>query len=47
MLTSKNIVATLRRDVSFIWHVAIAVVFVCFAGLALGAALIDLLAIRP
>jgi hypothetical protein len=47
MLTSKQIVSTLRRDVSFVWHAMIVVVFVSFGALALGAAFIDLLAIRP
>jgi hypothetical protein len=46
MLNSKNIVAALRRDVTFIWHAVIAVVFVCFASLAVAAALLDLLSLR-
>jgi hypothetical protein len=46
MINTKNVVAALRRDVSFIWHAVIAVVFICFASLAVAAALIDLLAIR-
>jgi hypothetical protein len=46
MMKSKNVVAALRRDVSFVWHAVIAVVFIGFAGLAVGAALLDLLAIR-
>lgn len=46
MMKSKNVVAALRRDVSFVWHAVIAVVFIGFAVLALGAALLDLLAIR-
>lgn len=46
MMRSKNVVAALRRDVSFVWHAVIAVVFIGFAGLAVGAALLDLLAIR-
>ena len=46
MRTSKNLVAILRRDVSFVWHAVIAVVFIGFAGLAIGAAVLDLLALR-
>jgi hypothetical protein len=46
MIKSKNLVAALRRDVFFVWHVVIAVVFIGFAGLALAAALIDLWSIR-
>ena len=46
MVKSKNVVAALRRDVSFVWHAVIAVVFIGFAGLAVAAALIDLLSIR-
>jgi hypothetical protein len=46
MMRSKNVVAALRRDVSFVWHAVIAVVFIGFAGLAVGAALLDLLTLR-
>ena len=46
MLNSKNVVAALRRDVSFVWSALIAVVFIGFAGLAIAAALLDLLALR-
>jgi hypothetical protein len=46
MMKSKNVVAALRRDVSFVWHAVIAVVFIGFASLALAAALLDLMAIR-
>jgi hypothetical protein len=46
MMKSKNVVAALRRDVTFIWHAVIAVVFIGFASLAVAAALLDLLAIR-
>lgn len=45
-IKNRNVVAALRRDVNFVWHAAIAVVFVCFAGLALAAAVIDLMALR-
>ena len=46
MLNSKNVVSALRRDVSFVWHAVIAVMFVGFAGLAVAAALFDVLSIR-
>jgi len=46
MIKGKNVVAELRRDVSYVWHAAIVIVFVGFAGLALAAALFDLWAIR-
>ena len=45
-MKSKNVVAALRRDVSFIWHAVIAVMFIGFASLAVAAALLDVLAIR-
>jgi hypothetical protein len=45
MIEGKNLVAALRRDVSFIWHAAIAVLFIGFASLALAAALLDLLSL--
>jgi hypothetical protein len=46
MLKSKNVVTALRRDVTFVWHAVIAVVFIGFVSLAVAAALLDLLAIR-
>lgn len=46
MVNSKNVVAALRRDVSFVWNAVIAVVFIGFASLAVAAALIDVLSIR-
>ena len=46
MMNSKNVVAALRRDVSFVWHAVIAVVFIGFASLAVAAALLDLMALR-
>ena len=46
MMKSKNVVAALRRDVSFVWNAVIAVVFIGFASLAVAAALLDLMAIR-
>ncbi len=42
MIKGRNVRAELRRDVFFLWHVGIAVVFIGFAGLALAAALLDL-----
>ena len=45
MMNSKHVVSILRRDFLFVWHAVIAVVFICFAGLAVGAALIDIVAI--
>ena len=46
MMNSRNVVAALRRDVSFVWNAIIAVVFIGFAGLAVAAALIDLASLR-
>ena len=46
MISSKNVVAALRRDVAFVWHAVIAVVFIGFATLAVAAAFLDVLAIR-
>jgi hypothetical protein len=46
MMTGKNVVATLRRDASYVLGATIAVLFISFAGLALAAALFDLLPIR-
>lgn len=46
MMNGKNVMAALRRDVSFVWNALIAVVFVGFAGLAVAAALLDLVSIR-
>jgi hypothetical protein len=46
MIKSKNVVTALRRDATFVWHAVIAVVFIGFAGLAVAAALLDLLSIR-
>lgn len=46
MMNSKNVVAALRRDAAFVWHAVIAVMFIGFASLAVGAALIDLLSLR-
>jgi nucleoside recognition membrane protein YjiH len=46
MIDSKNVVSALRRDVAFVWHAVIAVVFIGFASLAVAAALLDLWSIR-
>lgn len=46
MLNGKNVVATLRRDATFVWHAVIAVVFIGFASLAVAAALLDLMSLR-
>ena len=46
MLNKENMVAALRRDVTFVWHAVISVVFIGFASLAVAAALLDLLAIH-
>jgi hypothetical protein len=40
-MINKNLVSTLRRDVEFVWYAVIAVVFIGFAALAIGAAFID------
>ena len=46
MMNSKTVVSALRRDVSFVWNAVIAVVFIGFAGLALAAAVLDVMAMR-
>ena len=46
MMNSKTVVSALCRDVSFVWNAVIAVVFIGFAGLALAAAVLDVMAIR-
>jgi len=45
MMKSKNVVAELRRDMSYVWHAVIAVVFIGFASLAVAAALLDFISI--
>jgi hypothetical protein len=47
MINSKNVGAALRRDVSFVWHAVIAVVFIGFASLALASTVLDLVALTP
>lgn len=46
MIKSKNVVAALRRDVEFVWHAVIVVMFIGFASLAVAAALLDFLSLR-
>ena len=46
MISSRNVVAALRRDASFVLNVVIALVFVGFAGVAMLAAVLDLMALR-
>lgn len=46
MMNSKNVAAALRRDASFVWNAVVAVVFIGFAGLAVAATVLDLVAIR-
>ena len=46
MLNRETMVAALRRDVTFVWHAVIAVVFIGFVGLAVAAALLDLLSLQ-
>jgi hypothetical protein len=45
MIKSKNIVAALRRDASFVLYAVVAIIFIGFAGLAVAAAVLDLLSI--
>jgi len=46
MMNSRNVVAALRRDATFVGHAVVAIVFIGFAGLAVGAALVDLMSLR-
>ena len=46
MIKKENVVAELRRDVSFVGNAVVAVLFSAFAGLAIAAALYDLVAIH-
>jgi hypothetical protein len=45
MIKRQNVMAELRRDVSFIGNAVVAVVFIGFAGLAVAATLFDLASI--
>jgi hypothetical protein len=46
MMNKQNVVAALRRDVTFVGNAVVAVVFIGFAGLAVAAALFDFIALR-
>jgi hypothetical protein len=46
-MKGRNVASMLRRDVLFVWHAVIAVVFIGFASLAIAAALLDFLAVHP
>ncbi len=46
MMKKQNVVAALRRDVTFVGNAVVAVVFIGFASLALAATLFDLMSIR-
>ena len=43
MMKSKQVVAVLRRDVNYVMNAVVAVIFIGLGGLALAAALLDLL----
>lgn len=45
MMKNRNVGAALRRDAHFVLNVVVAIVFIGFAMLAIGAALVDILAI--
>jgi len=46
MIKAKNVVAELRRDVTYLGRAVIAIVFIGFATIVVAAALYDLWAIR-
>jgi hypothetical protein len=46
MMNRQNVVAALRRDVTFVGNAMVAVVFFGFASLAVAAALFDLLSLQ-
>jgi len=46
MVKSKNVVAALRRDVTYIGRAVAAIVFIGFAAIVVAAALYDLVSIR-
>jgi hypothetical protein len=46
MMNRQNVVAALRRDVTFVGKAVVAVMFVGFASLAVAAALFDLVSIN-
>jgi hypothetical protein len=43
---SRTVADALRRDAAFLWNAAVTLMFVAFAGLAVAAALFDLMSIR-
>jgi hypothetical protein len=46
MMNKQNVVAALRRDVTFVGNAVVTVMFVGFAGLAIAAALFDLISLH-
>ena len=46
MMNRQNVMASLRRDVTFVGNAVVAVMFVGFASLAIAAALFDLISIH-
>ena len=46
MIKSKNVVAELRRDVTYVARAVVVIVFIAFASIAVAAALYDLWAIH-
>ena len=46
-INGKHVVEALRRDANYLGQASVAVVVLSFAGLALAAAVIDVLALRP
>ncbi len=46
MMNRQNVVAALRRDVTFVGNAVVAVVFIGFASLAVAAALFDFVSLR-
>ena len=46
MMKRQNVVAALRRDVSFVWNAVIAVVFIGFASLVVAATLLDFISVH-
>jgi hypothetical protein len=46
MMKKQHVVAELRRDASFVGNAVVAVLIVCFAGLAVAATLYDLVSLQ-
>ena len=46
MMNKQNVVAALRRDVTFVGNAVVAVVFIGFSSLAVAAALFDFVSLR-